>query len=224
VLYFANPVRAALRHMLGRNDLGMIITPKQGNRLPDGVTWIADNGCGPGKHGIGKGYPGDEGFLAFLRKLADRKDDCLFANAPDVVGDARATLERSRPMFARIRELGFMVGFVAQDGLEDMTDEIPWDEFDALFIGGTTAWKLGPAAAELVAMAKARGKIVHFGRTNSLKRMRYAESIGCDTSDGTYLTFGPRKNLPNLLSWLDNINLGIKIPPVRLRAAAYGLA
>jgi hypothetical protein len=204
--YFANPVRVAMHHMLTRRDLGMIITPKQGNRLPPGVTWIADNGCGPGKHGIGLGYPGDERFLDFLRKLADRQADCLFANAPDVVGNARATLERSRPMFARIRELGYMVGFVAQDGLEDMADEIPWDEFDALFIGGTTEWKLGSAAAQLVAEAKRRNKIVHMGRVNSRKRLAYAESIGCDTADGTYLTFGPEVNLPKLLGWLDEIN------------------
>ena len=41
-------------------------------------------------------------------------------------------------------------------------------------IGGTTSWKLGPAAAGLAAQARRRGLWVHLGRVNSLKRLRYA--------------------------------------------------
>lgn len=225
MFYFANPNKTANPFFQRRRDLGVIVTPKQGNVVPDGVTFCIDNGCGPNKKGgIGGGYPGDERFLAFLGTFAHRAADCLFAVAPDVVGDARATLARSLPMLPRMRQLGFMTAFVAQDGLEDMVSEIPWDLFDVLFVGGSTDWKMGPAAARLVALAKAHGKLVHFGRVNSHKRMKYAESIGCDTADGTYLTFGARKNLPNLLAWLDNINLGHAIPPLSVRAAAYGIA
>jgi hypothetical protein len=80
---------------------------------------------------------------------------------------------------------------------------VPWDEFDVLFLGGSTEWKLGEAAAALTAEAKSRGKHVHMGRVNSRKRYRYARSIGCDSVDGTYLVFGPTVNLPKLLSWLE---------------------
>jgi hypothetical protein len=121
-----------------------------------------------------------------------------------VVGDAAATLARSVPFLPKIRELGYPAALVAQDGLEDL--EVPWDEFDVLFIGGSTDWKLGPAVRELVAEAKRRGKHVHMGRVNSAKRFRYAESIGCDTVDGTYLTFGPSVNLPRLMKWFDTEN------------------
>lgn len=76
-----------------------------------------------------------------------------------------------------------------------------WDELDALFIGGTTAWKLGRHARTLVREAKLRGKHVHMGRVNSGARWRYAEHIGCDSVDGTYLVFGPDENLPKLLAW-----------------------
>ena len=65
---------------------------------------------------------------------------CLFAAAPDVVGDAAATLQRSERMLDWIRYAGFPVAFVARDGLEHLT--VPWDDFDALFIGGSTSWKL----------------------------------------------------------------------------------
>ena len=57
-----------------------------------------------------------------------------------------------------------------------------------------------------MAEAKAHGKWVHMGRVNSLKRLQYAAAIGCDSADGTYLTFGPAKNLPRLLGWLAEVN------------------
>lgn len=236
ITYFANPTRAAVPAMQA-GELGVIVTPKQGNELPAGAWWCADNGC------FGKGYPGDQGYLDFLASMSGRQDTCWFATAPDVPGDARGSLERSRPFFAPIRELGYMVAFCAQNGLEDVPDdEIPWDEFDWLFLGGgpecapcgwqvpwgyrdslpedqrrkavrckycgdkVTEWKLGKAAAGLVAEAKRRGKLVHMGRVNSFTRLAAALAMGCDSADGTYLTFGPDKNLPKLLSWLRQLN------------------
>lgn len=171
--------------------LGFIDTPAQGNRRPAGVAWAADNGC------YGRGYPGDEAWLDWLAGMDSQ--GCLFATAPDVVGDAEATLARSVPMLPRIRNLGYPAALVAQDGLEHLT--VPWGAFDVLFLGGSTAWKLGPHARRLASEAKSRGKEVHMGRVNSERRYRYAAAIGCDSADGTYLTFGPDVNLPRLLAW-----------------------
>ena len=45
------------------------------------------------------------------------------------------------------------------------------------------------------------------GRVNSLKRLRYADAIGCDSADGTYLTYGPgHRTCPRLLAWLRQVN------------------
>lgn len=181
-----------------RGDLGFIDTPAQGNNRPVGVSWCADNGC------FGKGYPGDAGWLDWLVSHRADRDTCVFATAPDVVGDAAATLERSAPHLSTVRYLGYPVALVGQDGLERL--EVPWDSFDVFFIGGSTEWKLGPDAYLLTQEAKARGKHVHMGRVNSFKRLSYAASIGCDSADGTYLTYGPRVNLPKLLGWLHDIN------------------
>ena len=176
--------------------LDCIVTPLQGNRLPDGATLVADNGA------YGKGFPGAAKWFEWLSSLpADR---VRFAVAPDVVADAQATLDRSLPWLPRIRALGIPAALVAQDGLETL--DVPWDEFDVLFIGGTTGWKLGRHARALVAEAKRRGKHVHMGRVNSLTRLRYADHIGCDSADGTYLVFGPDVNLPKLLDWLTAVN------------------
>jgi len=193
MLFFANPCGPAVRDAMREGRLGYIDTPAQGNRRPEGVEWCADNGC------FGKGYPGDEKWLGWLEKNAHAAADCLFATAPDVVGDAEATLARSRPFLPQIRAMGYPAALVAQDGLEDL--DIPWNDFDVLFIGGSTEWKLGPAARHLIKQAKDRGKWVHMGRVNSQRRYKYAHEIGCDSVDGTYLTFGPDINLPKLLSW-----------------------
>lgn len=192
MLYFANPCGEAVIEKMKEGVLGFIDTPRQGNIKPDGVIWCADNGC------FGKGYPGDDKWLAWLEKLGPT--DCVFATAPDVVGDAEATMERSLPLLPEIRKRGFPAALVAQDGLEGL--DIPWDDFDALFIGGSTEWKLGEAAKALVAEANTRGKYTHMGRVNSKKRYNYARSIGCDSVDGTFLVFGPKVNLPKLLTWI----------------------
>jgi hypothetical protein len=93
----------------------MIVTPKRRNRLRHGVTWCFDSGCGPTKSGeVGSEYPGDKAFLTMLGRLADCQADCLFAVAPDVLGDAEATLARSFPMLPKIRALGYSAVYVAQ--------------------------------------------------------------------------------------------------------------
>ena len=214
MLYLANPSTAGVRDAMAAGQLGAIMSPRQGNRLPGAALFAIDNNCGPGKNGQpGTAYPGDERYIGLLKDLADAEGAdpcdldsrwCLFAAAPDVVGDAAATLRRSRRMLDWIRYAGFPVALVAQDGLEHLA--VPWDDFDALFIGGSTSWKLGAAARGLAAEAKRRGKWVHMGRVNSLKRLRYADAIGCDSADGTYLTYAPDSNLPRLLGWLREIH------------------
>lgn len=207
MIYLANPSTPAIRSAIAGRQLAAIMSPAQGNRLPQLPALFAlDNGCGPGKDGQpGTGYPGDRAYLEFLSRMSARgRERCLFATAPDVLGDAAATLERSARFVYKIRGwFGLPVALVAQDGLEGL--DVPWTWFDVLFIGGSTAWKLGPAARSLTAEAKARGKRVHMGRVNSLRRLRYAEAIGCDSADGTYLTFGPDLNLPVVLGWLRDV-------------------
>ena len=173
-----------------------IVTPKQGNRIPDGARYCADNGK------FGKGWPGAEAWFQWLSKLDPEM--CSFAVAPDVVGDCVATLEESLPWLPRIRSLGMPAAFVAQDGSE-ASGMVPWAEFDVLFLGGSTEWKLGPGARAVVGEAVRQGKRVHMGRVNSFKRLRYAQAIGCDSADGTYLVFGPDQNLPKLLGWVRGV-------------------
>lgn len=194
--YFANPSTRKVRDAMTSAVLGCITTPKQGNKIPDGAVFCADNGR------YGKGWPGEVAWWAWLQGLDAER--CAFAVAPDVPFDALATLDMSLPWLPRIRSLDIPAALAFQDGIEDLF--IPWDEFDVAFIAGSTEWKLGPAARALVAEAKSLGKQVHMGRVNSERRLRYAQHIGCDSADGTYITFGPDVNLPQVEAWLRGVN------------------
>ena len=169
------------------------MTPGGTGAIPRGATLAADNGCfaNPG------GYS-DRRYQMFLRRMP--RERTLFATAPDVLGDHLATVARSVPMLRRIRELGHKAAFVAQDGWNEETT--PWDELDALFVGGSTAFKFR-GGRDAVAAARRRGKWTHMGRVNSLERLRAAAAIGCDSADGTFLRFAPDTNWPRILVWFD---------------------
>jgi hypothetical protein len=174
--------------------VGRLISPRSGNLVRPGERWAADN----------------DAFLAwdetrFVKMLCriDSKPGCLFVAAPDVVGDARATLDRFWDWRWEIVGRGLPVALVGQDGAEAL--ELPWDALDALFIGGSTAWKLSASAEQLAIEARARGKWVHMGRVNSRKRLRHAIEIGCDSIDGTGWSMFPDKYLANGLRWIREI-------------------
>lgn len=194
-LYLTPPSTESIRRQIQAGLLGMIATPAQGNRIPDGAWWAADNGV------FGGSYPGDAEYLAWLSRLRRFAPRCLFATAPDVVANHWATVNRSFDMLQRIRDLGFPVAFVAQDFMETCAWDL-WDDIDCLFIGGSTRWKLSAEAASLARCARSVGKHVHMGRVNSFKRFRYAaDEVEAHSVDGTFLTYAPDRLLASVLGW-----------------------
>lgn len=184
-------------------EIGVGLMLQPGNRshhyLGRYDVWAADNGC------FAKGRTFDEvAWLAWLVKLSAHATSCLFATAPDVLGDAAATWRRSSPALELIRERGYKAALVAQDGL--VPGAVAWDVIDGLFIGGTTRWKLSAVVPTLVQAAKAEGKWVHMGRVNGYSRLRMAALIGCDSADGTFLKFSPDVNVPRLRAWLEKLH------------------
>jgi hypothetical protein len=179
-------------------DVGLMMTERSGHILPAERIWAADNGCFATPHLFDPLT-----YIGWLAKHQSANDRCLFATMPDVVRDAKATLAKVQPWPRVIRALGYKAALVAQDGLESLT--VPWDELDALFIGGSTEWKLGDHATALIREAKSRGKWVHAGRVNSLRRLRHVQWQGCDSADGTFCAFGPDVNIPRMTGWLQAI-------------------
>jgi hypothetical protein len=122
-------------------------------------------------------------YLEMLEKHRHVKQGCLFVTLPDVVGDAETTLDLADEWIPILAEYNYPIALVGQDGLQP--NHVPWREIDAFFVGGSTEWKLGRDAAHLIAKAKTEGKWVHMGRVNTLRRIKYAKSLGCDSIDGT---------------------------------------
>jgi len=192
MLYLTPPSTPLVREAIAQGKLGWCDSIDQGNARPPGVVWMADNSC----------FSDKWNWVEWWTWLVSEKPEgCLFAVAPDVMRDADATLERATPWLPRIRELGFPVAYVAQNGAK--ADQLPWEGFDVLFLGGDNAFKLSHDAEQLVLEAHAHGKHAHMGRVNSLRRLQLAKAWGCDSVDGTYVTFGPDKNLPKLLRYVD---------------------
>lgn len=195
MIYLVGNRVAGTESLLDEKRIGLMNTPKNGYRIEPGWIWAADNGC------FGKGYPGDEAWVAWLKGFsADQRKGCIFVTAPDVVGDSKKSLSRSLPFLPVIRDLGYPVALVTQDGMKP--DDVPWTQIDWLFIGGTDRHKLGDEAKQLIAAAKYHDKKIHVGRVNSQKRFLAFAALGADTVDGTFLGFGPKVNLPKLLSWI----------------------
>jgi hypothetical protein len=179
--------------------LGVLLVPGAGNSissvLATGLPWTADNAAFSGFD--------PAAFCSLIGRAAGRSG-CLFVACPDVVGDAAAKLR----LFARwqpvLASLDLPVALVAQDGAENL--ELPWGRFQALFIGGSTQWKLGGGAAGLVAEAKRRGLWVHLGRCNTRKRFRHAFLLACDSLDGSGFSRWPDERIPAALRWLADLH------------------
>lgn len=134
-------------------------------------------------NGAYAGFKADA-FLALLEREKDAQTQCIFLAVPDVVGSARRTLEVFDHWASRLR--GWPLALVAQDGQEHLP--IPWDSIKAVFIGGSTEFKLSKEVEQIVRAAQALGKWVHAGRVNTPGRFERFEQLGVDSIDGTGLS------------------------------------
>lgn len=159
--------------MYDEYDVGHLLCPRSRN-LVWSREWAADNAAF-------SRFDADA-YRSMLARIHGRLG-CLFVTAPDVVGDATATLACWAVWEPVLRSHALPAAFVLQDGITPAG--VPWETCAAVFIGGTTAFKLGPEARACVAEAKRRSKWVHMGRVNSERRLRYAQSIGVDSVDGS---------------------------------------
>lgn len=209
MIYCATPNTREVQQAVRDGKLGALLTPLSWKGANEEIAvdfpWVAlDNGC------FSKAW--EEGrWLKWLDTMQDRKPECLFAVVPDVVSDPEGTAARWKQYAPIVRDMGYPLAYVAQDGVQP--DDLPWDDFDALFVGGGTEFKLSHSAYALAHEAKTRGKWAHMGRVNSFQRLRAAAAGGYDSADGTYLAFGPDKNLPKLLAWLEWLD---RHPPLAL--------
>lgn len=189
-------------------QLGHLLVPRNRNSvaslLATGLPWAADNGAF-----LGLDAPA---FRRLLGRVAGQPR-LLWICVPDVVGDAQATRALFDEWSEEVGRAG-PLAYVGQDGAEDM--EHPWERFAAWFIGGSTRWKLSQASADLAREAKARGKWVHMGRVNSLRRLLSAYDMGCDSVDGSSMSMYGDKYIHAFARWIRSIHQQPSLFPVEL--------
>ena len=105
---------------------------------------------------------------------------CKFVTLPDIVGDARRTLELFQHFCKDTH--GVPRALVLQDGIGQ--HEIHWAQVDAVFVGGSDAFKTSPEAINACKAAKMMGKWVHVGRVNTAARVRNWGELA-DSIDGS---------------------------------------
>lgn len=151
-------------------NFGQLQTPLTGFAL-SGQVYGLDNGC----------------FSRFkkttwLRLVENAKQNEYpkFVCAPDIVGDARRTLELFDQFYDVIKPLP--VALVLQDGIGNFA--IDWNRVDAVFVGGSDAFKISSEAINACKVAKMLGKWVHVGRVNTAQRVKNWMGLA-DSIDGS---------------------------------------
>lgn len=145
-------------------------TPLTNYARAEGVPYGLDNGCFVGLN-----------LRAWLRLVEQaRTDRPVFVTLPDIVGDAARTAE----LFEHFKPhtAGLPRALVLQDGIQQV--RIPWDDIEAVFIGGSDRFKSAPEAIAAAKTAKMLGKHVHLGRANTAARVRNWLGLA-DSIDGS---------------------------------------
>jgi len=173
-MLFLSPHAASLYDNL---HIGILASVRRGGRkdILGTKLWAADNECFNGAFEA-------ESFTRWLDGRTQYCDTCRFILAPDVVGDSGATMARFAEWEPKIHGLGLPAALALQDGMTAGT--VPWDSLEAVFVGGSTAWKLGRDALAICQQAQERDKWVHVGRVNSIRRIRAFWGVA-DSFDGS---------------------------------------
>jgi hypothetical protein len=156
--------------------------------IKDGAVWAADN------QAFTKGFD-PAVFFPWLKMMEPYRDRCLFVTVPDCVGDCQRTRSMWNDWSVWLSD--WPRAFVGQDGETDIPETA-----NALFVGGTTDWKLSQQAADLIQLARDRGLHVHIGRVNWGRRYRHFQRMpGSEhfTCDGTRTRFDGREK--TLAAW-----------------------
>jgi len=151
------------------HDFWQLRTPLTGYAL-SGKPYGLDNGC----------------FATFkeknwLRLVKEAEvNQPVFVCSPDIVGDAARTLDLFNVFKKKLHSLP--IALVLQDGIQ--FHSIPFDEIDAVFVGGSDAFKISSECINACRAAKMLGKWVHVGCVNTADRVQNWLELG-DSLDGS---------------------------------------
>jgi hypothetical protein len=210
-----------------RPHLGHLVQPRSKNDVAGygtGLPWAADNdaiaGFDPDAYRrMLDGFAGREGCLFVTAPdhvdtvcpscevvLAGGSKACPDCGAEaQLRGDRDKTFDLFGRWYLELALRGLPVALVAQDGLTP--DDLPPAFFrehpmlKAIFIGGSTEYKLSRTAGQVMRHCRLMGLWVHVGRVNSRVRMHHVKAWRADSCDGTAPVFAPDIVLPKLLRY-----------------------
>lgn len=197
MILFVSGATKTVSRLSDHPNIGRFIQPRNGNSIAEiancGLPWAADNDCFQGLD--------PDAYLSMLDAIAaNEKERLKFVAVPDAVADCAGTLALFNAWYPALAARGLPAALVAQDGLT--IDRAPWGKLTALFIGGSTRWKLSVQSIALIRYAKARGLWVHVGRVNARQRLATCSALGVDSVDGTQFSRWADTHLPWALELL----------------------
>lgn len=179
------------------------VQPRSFNAIGKTTLWAADNDA------FANFCP--TRYLKMLDRIASQETRPQFVTIPDVVGCSGKTYDLFEKWIHELQSRNIPAAYVLQNGVDDhwfyhmnQGYHFPFEEVDAFFIGGDTAFKFTEWVRDFIGVARGmHGKWIHMGRVNSVKRLNYARMIGCDSCDGSGMARFRRSVLVPMLTALD---------------------
>jgi hypothetical protein len=143
--------------------------------------WFLDNGAFSDWR-AGRAFDVD-GFERDLSRALVHSERPRFVVCPDRVAGGRASLAFSlRWLDTYESRYPARYYFAIQDGMTERDVRSVAPRFDGLFIGGTSEWKEA-TGGQWTALARELGMPCHVGRCGSMRKVRWARSIGATSID-----------------------------------------
>ena len=148
-------------------------------------------------------------FYEMLGKCVRLAFSPLFVVVPDRPYDAETTKAMAKEHAPAMRTLGYAgpLALAVQDGMTEQDTE----EFDAVFVAGSTDWKWN-TAERWANWCRATGKWCHIARVNTIRRVRQCVDMGAHSADGTGIFRGDRNQLAGVLEALSEGHLFLDRP------------
>lgn len=171
IMLDCSPRKLEIQRKKYSHDFWQLRTPLTRNKIA-GCPYGLDNGC--------FNRFDEKTWLRLVDEAYDPIKRPVFVTLPDIVGDARRTLD----LFSCFehKTAGLPRALVLQDGIGNY--EIPWDSIDAVFVGGSDEFKVSTEAINACRVAKMLHKWIHVGRVNTIKRAQNWLDLA-DSIDGS---------------------------------------
>jgi hypothetical protein len=171
---------------LARWGFGCVLEPRTERMIHHGPVMVDNGAFGCWTAGA-EWAPGV--WLDMLSKLRAKYPGGVHSCVvPDVVGDARATLDRFDQWLPDARSVGGVTMLALQDGMDTHdVDAIVRRTGCGLFVGGTTAWKEA-TAVQWGRLSRRLDTYLHIARVNTWRRISICHEAGADSFDGTSAT------------------------------------